>query len=180
MGFWLISTTLFRRLVITLMLSSGLFAVGCAGGGGSGRYDLSIVPDAALASEATPPTIAVDVFAVSAAEESQWTNTSLSAYWAPNSTIRATKSDTIKQFRFGPGAMSPQTLSKDDQIWSRWGSYSTLIILARLPGVDDQPGELDVRRVMYPTARDRWDGGLLRVALQRNRLVKESTPKVQK
>lgn len=168
--------TLMVGLAATVLGLSAALCAGC-GAAGPGRYNVVIAPDPALRAEATPPTIAVDLIAVSGDEAMNWRTMPMSKYWAPDEQLRRGRMDVIKQFTFGPGNMTPQTLSKDDKVWDAWKGADTLFILARLPGGEDAAGEMDARRVILPLNRDRWDEATLRVTLFRNRLLRESQPK---
>lgn len=167
---------LLKSLVTMFFGVAALLSVGCASG--QAHYNVVVSPDGALRSESPPPTIAVDVIALSGEEAANFRSMPMSGYWAPDGQLRKSKLPYIKQFTFGPGSMNAQTLAKDDKIWDAWKGADTLFVLARLAsGAGDQVGDLDPRRVIFPLSRDRWDTDTLTVDLFRNRLVRITQPK---
>ena len=99
---------------------------------------------------------------------------SMTAYWQPNDTL--VSSLDIYKITFLEGQPRVHTLSRTDPIWDRWDNETNLYVLASLPGaLDDQPGPLDVRRLILPLGSCRWENNTIKVLVSEGLVRNTST-----
>jgi hypothetical protein len=105
----------------------------------------------------TLKSIEVNIVAVNDTELPRWEQMSMSSYWEPDNPIR--KSAVKYVMTFGEKAPEEQLLKKTDPIWQTWKERKAtqLLILAFLPGIADQPGKADPRRVILTLDSSKWE-----------------------
>lgn len=105
----------------------------------------------------TLKSIEVNVVAVNDTELPRWEQMSMNAYWEPDNAIR--KSAVKYVMTFSEKSPEELILKKDNPIWTTWKERKAtqLLILAFLPGIADQPGKADPRRVILTLDSSKWE-----------------------
>jgi len=105
----------------------------------------------------TLKSIEVNIVAVNETELPRWETIPMSEYWDPENPLR--KSAVKCVMTFGEKLPEEQLLKKDDPIWKTWKDRKAtwLIILANLPGIKDQPGWADPRRIHMTLDSSKWE-----------------------
>lgn len=143
-------TSMKRVSVLLLVSGVSVFAGGCS-------HDIRVVLDESDAglrdAQGALKSIEVNIVGVSWAELTKWEGKSMSAYWEPGDQLRQSADKIV--MTFGEGKPTSQTLKSDDPIWKKWeaGYFKSVLILANLPGIKDQQGEADPRRLILGTKR---------------------------
>jgi len=99
----------------------------------------------------------VDIVAVSRTEFPRWEKMSMSEYWEPGCPIP--KSAIRHVMTFGEKLPIEQVLRKSDPIWKKWDERNAeyFLILTNLPGIKDEPGAADPRRLILPYDPGKWE-----------------------
>jgi hypothetical protein len=82
---------------------------------------------------------------------------SMSSYWEPGNPMRESAVKYV--MTFGASAAKEQILAKSDPIWQKWKERKAthLLVMAFLPGIKDQPGGADPRRIILPLDSSKWE-----------------------
>jgi len=145
-----------RKHISLVLLAAGL-AVVAGGCGTSVRVVLDETDPGLKDSKGALKSIEVNIVAVSYTELPKWEQKSMTEYWEPGDQLRQSAEKIV--MTFGEGQPTEQKLAGNDPIWKKWDKrYAKhLLILANLPGIKDQAGGADVRRLILRTYKDIWN-----------------------
>jgi len=146
--------TSMKRVSIVL-LAAGLVAA--AGGCHNVRVVLDESDPGLKDAKGALKSIEVNIIAVSNTELPKWEGKSMTEYWEPGDELRQSAEKVV--MTFGEGKPTEQTLSSNDPVWDQWDDrYAKhLLILANLPGIKDQSGAADPRRLILRNYKDLWN-----------------------
>ena len=167
-----------RSLFIVAVGALGVFSLtGCGSGAAAGRYDVTVRLAESLKdpTDGSVPSLEVDLVGVNEANKTTWIGKSMTRYFGGEDQLRADATKTT--FVFDTGDSEPKTLERQDPKWDSWLDQGAreLFVLVNLPGVrEDLPGDGDPRRMILPLARNRWEGRVLEIEIQRSGLRLET------
>ena len=169
-------TKLVKLVVVGAIAAHALMLIGC-GGKTMGRYNIELALDPALAAQAVPPSITVNIVAPPSAEEGRWRSADMGEYWNTGNQFRVDSMATgkVKEFEFGPGNVAPKKLSASDPVWEQWSGSEYIFVLARLSSPTGS-GESDTRRLVLERDTKYWSGETIKIRLQRG-VMSLDTPK---
>lgn len=148
-------------------MALGFVATGCSQTPRMGTYNVTVTSSEQLRDPASGKMISVevDIVGVSETERAQWSDKPLSEYFTPGDSLRQYADKHTMGFT--NETPQPRTLSAGDPIWGKWSSSSAhdLFILANLPGMADQPGDRDGRRLILPLDKARWNDKVIKVEI---------------
>ena len=148
-----------RFVVLMAMAFFAMMAVGCCP---ITKLNISIQLDKSFQDKyGSNREISVDVVGVKDAENSRWSQYSMTKYWQANDTQRSTP--MRKTLTFNSSSLEPQVIKADDPMWSKWLEGSSdkrppqIYVLVQIPGIfdpakDDKPGSEDARRQVISTS----------------------------
>lgn len=153
--------TVHRALLCCCSLAFSLGALGCCNGE-MRAFDLNVSLHNSLKdARGVLPAVEVDVVAVNNSDLAAWEQKSMTEYFAPGDSLRASADKYV--FRLGEDHPS-ETLSKDSpagaKLWSNWkkqGAMSLLVLSSYPSPQPDLPGDQDPRRRTLPLDCARWD-----------------------
>ncbi len=158
-----------RRFAVTAMVAVVSCVLGgCGMFGGGPKYDVMVSLDEAWTSGGRAPTLEVDLVGANPSQAGQLRSASVSQYFSAGDPFRAAQDKAT--LTFTSQDPSPKTLSKSDPIWAKWNAAGAtdLFVLVNLPGIPDQPGDADPRRLILPLDPARWTGRELDIAIRRS------------
>jgi len=141
--------------VLAMVLAAGLL------GGCKGQPVVTVSLDPKLGGASGIPAVPIDIVGVNESERARLSEYSMTNYWKPGDTQRASvSSKTINLNADLTPGQKQFILAGQDPIWKTWkerqAQYLFILVNWPRPG-DDKPGELDARRAIVPLDPDRWD-----------------------
>ncbi len=161
-----------RLSLSMLVLLAAALLPGC---GSLHPREVVVALDDSLSRSASRPTIQVDLVGLNNSERKAWDEMPLSAYWLPESTIRAGVRDRAVRVRFSPERSQPFVISVDSDVWKTWqrAGATWLYVVANLPGgVEDKRGADDPRRLAISLSSKEWaPDAPLQIEIRRDAVV---------
>ena len=153
----------------------GAMSVLTACGGPSKKaYETQVVFDETLKGQ----TVEVDLIPVmNEADLTQLAGCEVNDYFKAGSSLRKDWAGRGRTLTFTQGSSTTFQISRDEAMWKEKPSH--IVIMANIPGMSDQKGPSDRRRLPISTLSDVWEGDKLDIMVQRSGL-KITTPQKPK
>ena len=166
-------TRTIRSMMVCGMVGTMSMLTAC-GGPSKRAYDTQVVFDDTLKGQ----TVEVDLIPVMNDQDlGALKGCEVNDYFKAGSQLRKDWAARGKTLTFTQGTSTTFQISRDEAMWKEKPGH--IVIMANIPGMSDQKGPSDRRRLEISTLSDVWEGDKLDIMVQRSGL-KITTPQKPK